>query len=464
MGELDRIGVASRLVGHVRVREHTIAWCDSAFAQMFAYAAEELIDGPTSALYRGDQIHPAFDELENPVIARDEIFRTELQLTRKDGSQGWYDVSAYRLSPESDEWCGAFIDISESRRTRLSRIEAEEHYRSLFVAMAEGVVLHARDGRVMDANGAAEGILDLSRDQILGKTSWDPHWQAVHEDGTPFPGGEHPASVTLRTGRPLRNQLMGVRTRGGDLRWISINTQPIFGEESSVPSAALATFVDVTEAHTASQAIKKALWTKDAMLREIHHRVKNNMQVISSLLRLQSRHLQNDEASSVFLECENRIRSMALVHEQLYSSTSLTDIDFGKYLGDLSQLIAQSQRGGHARVEITSDCDSLRVRVETAIPLGLIANELMTNVFKHAFHGRAEGSLTLRLKSTGTHTLLLSVADDGVGLPADLDHRETKSVGLSVVRNLARQLRASLSFREVAGGGSCVEVSSAYGA
>jgi two-component sensor histidine kinase len=119
-------------------------------------------------------------------------------------------------------------------------------------------------------------------------------------------------------------------------------------------------------------------------------------------------------------------------------------------------------------VEISSDCDSLRIGVETAIPLGLIANELMTNVFKHAFDKRPEGNLTLRLKrmgaGAGDDTLLLSVADNGVGLPANLDFRETKSVGLSVVRNLARQLRASLSFREVAGGGCCVEVSSPYGA
>jgi PAS domain S-box-containing protein len=460
--------VTNGLVGHVRVRQRTIVRCDSAFAQMFAYAAEELIDRSTSVPRRGDQIDAASGEIESPVMARGEIFRTELQLRRKDGSLGWYDISMNWLSPESDEWCGAFIDISEDRTTWLSLIEAEEHYRNLFVAMAEGVVLHARDGRVIDANGGAERVLDLSRDQILGKTSLDPQWQAVHEDGTPFPGDEHPASVTLRTGRPLRNQLMGVRTRGGNLRWISINTQPIFGPDSSLPSAALATFVDVTEAHTASQAVKKALWSKDAMLREIHHRVKNNMQVISSLLRLQSRRLQDAKAASVFLECENRIRSMALVHEQLYSSTSLTKIDFGKYLGDLLKLIAQSQRSGRTRVEISSDCDSLRIGVETAIPLGLIANELMTNVFKHAFDKRPEGNLTLRLKrmgaGAGDDTLLLSVADNGVGLPANLDFRETKSVGLSVVRNLARQLRASLSFREVAGGGCCVEVSSPYGA
>jgi len=151
---------------------------------------------------------------------------------------------------------------------------------------------------------------------------------------------------------------------------------------------------------------------------------------------------------------------MALVHEQLYSSTSFTAIDFGKYLGDLSRLIAQSQYSGKTRVNITRDCDSLSVDVETAVPLGLIANELMTNVFKHAFNERQKGDMKLSLKKTGAQTLLLSVVDDGVGLPTNFDIRATRSVGLSIVRNLVRQLRANVSFRAVEGGGTDVEISS----
>jgi two-component sensor histidine kinase len=227
-----------------------------------------------------------------------------------------------------------------------------------------------------------------------------------------------------------------------------------------VPSAAIATFVDVTEAHTASEAIAKSLSAKDVMLREIHHRVKNNMQVISSLLRLQSNNLQDAKSASVLLECEDRIRSMALVHEQLYSSTSLTTIDFGKYLGDLSRLIAQSQHAGPVSVKITRNCDSLSVDVETAVPLGLIANELMTNVFKHAFNERQNGEMNLSLKRTGAQSLLLSVVDNGIGLPANFDIRSTKTVGLSIVRNLLRQLRATVSFRTIEGGGTGIEISS----
>jgi PAS domain S-box-containing protein len=429
---------------------------------MFAYAAAELIGKSTTLLYGTARIPPGLGEAGWPVVARGEILRTELQLSRKDGSRGWYDISISWLSPDSDEQCGAFIDVSADRSTWFSLLEAEEHYRGIFAAMAEGLVVHAGDGRVIDANAAAERILKLSRDQILGKISRDPDWGAVHEDGSPFPGEEHPASVALRTGQPLRNQLMGVRANG-ELCWISVNAQPIFADGSSVPSAVIATFVDVTEAHIASEAIAKSLGAKDVMLREIHHRVKNNMQVISSLLRMQSRNLHDAESGSVLLECDERIRSMALVHEQLYGTTSLTAIDFGKYLGDLSRLIAQSHNTRQTCVKITRDCDSLTVDVGNAVPLGLIANELMTNVFKHAFNERPEGELKLGLKRTGVQTLLLSVVDDGVGLPANFDIGATKSVGLSIVRNLVRQLRASVSFRAVEGGGTGIELSTDTG-
>lgn len=429
---------------------------------MFGYLPTEVIGKSTRLFYISDQAHSAFGEAAYPVIARGEIFRTELQQRRKDGTLGWYDVTVDRASPESDEHRGAFIDISARRASWIALLGAEEHYRSLFAAMAEGVVVHARSGQVIDANPSAEKILGLSRDQIRGRTPLDPQWQTIREDGTPFPGEEHPASVTLRTGRPLRNQLMGVRVQGAELCWISINSQPVFANGEPSPSAAIVTFVDVTETHAASEATAKALAEKELLLREVHHRVKNNLQVISSLLQLQVSRLDDPRAAPFFLECQNRIQSMALVHEQLYRSSSLTTIDFAAYLSDLSQLIAQSHRAMRTNVGIVKDCDSLNIVVEMAIPLGLIANELMTNVFKHAFVGRENGTLRLHLKRTGTNALLFAVCDNGAGFPANFDIRAAKSLGLRVVRNLVHQIRGSLEIRQLKDGGACVEISSTY--
>ncbi|MGA2398017.1 MAG: PAS domain S-box protein [Steroidobacteraceae bacterium] len=166
--------VDSPPVGRVRVLSRTIIWCDSAFAEMFGYTPRELMGKPTRLLHPTDQVYTAFRDAAFPTIARGEIFRTELQQRRKDGTLGWYDISVGRSAPGSDEQKGAFIDITAHRCAWLDVLEAEERYRNLFVAMVEGVVVHAQNGQIIEANPAAERILRLSRDQLLGKNAAGP--------------------------------------------------------------------------------------------------------------------------------------------------------------------------------------------------------------------------------------------------------------------------------------------------
>ncbi len=129
--------------------------------------------------------------------------------------------------------------------------------RAAFQSMTEGLVLQARDGRIIEANSAAESILGLTRDQLLGRTSFDPQWETVREDGTRLPSEEHPAMVTLRTGRPVRGLVMGVRDPGAGLRWISVNSQPIVGADGTV-SAVVTTFIDITAQRRAAEELRSA--------------------------------------------------------------------------------------------------------------------------------------------------------------------------------------------------------------
>ncbi len=250
--------VDGRPIGRVRVRRRVIVWCDSNFAEMFGYSRDELVGAPTRILHPSDQAYTAFGRDAFPVIARGEIYRTEIQQRRKNGTLGWYDVSVNLLSPDGDEQVGAFIDTSGRRESWIALLGAEEHYRSLFAAMAEGVVVHSPNGEVIAANPAAESILGLTRSQILGTTPLDPQWRCIREDGTPFPGEQHPARVTLRTGLPLRNQPMGVQLPGAEPRWISVNSRPLYDPESSEPSAVIATFSDITAERRLNQNLRKA--------------------------------------------------------------------------------------------------------------------------------------------------------------------------------------------------------------
>ncbi len=260
-------GISESLaVGQVRVSNRMITWCDAHFSAMFGYEMHELVGKPIRLIQVSDEAHGRFWDAALSVVARGEIFRTESPQRRKDGTSGWFDISIHRSTHDSEEHRGAFIDISARRRVLLEALKAEEHYRTLFVAMSEGVCVHARDGQITEANPAAERILGLSREQLLGKTPRHPHWQAIREDGTPFPGNEHPASVTLRTGQALNQTIMGVRARGFPLRWISINSQPVFDAGNAQPAAAVVTFIDITAQRSLADKARSARTQLNAIL------------------------------------------------------------------------------------------------------------------------------------------------------------------------------------------------------
>lgn len=161
------------------------------------------------------------------------------------------------------QWDGAWavmgttLDVTEQKQAEKALWESEERYHSVVEAMAEGIVMHQANGEILFANSAAEHILGLTMDQMMGRTSLDPRWRAIHEDGTSFPGETHPAMITLRTGESVRNVVMGVYKPDGNLSWISVNSQPLQQSNEASPSGVVATFHDITELKQAEQALKE---------------------------------------------------------------------------------------------------------------------------------------------------------------------------------------------------------------
>jgi two-component sensor histidine kinase len=181
---------------------------------------------------------------------------------------------------------------------------------------------------------------------------------------------------------------------------------------------------------------------KEALLREVHHRVKNNLAVICSLFYLQSTHSKDEKTVQIFHDMENRVHSMALVHESLYGSENLARIDFAEYARSLAEDILASHENPSAPVRLKTDLEPVIMSVDLALPCGLILNELVSNAFKHGFpNGAGEIELTLRAGPEGKCTL--SVEDSGVGIPGDLDVNTSKSLGLRLVRLLTQQIRGS---------------------
>ncbi|TGL95182.1 PAS domain S-box protein [Leptospira barantonii] len=200
---------------------------------------------------------------------------------------------------------------------------------------------------------------------------------------------------------------------------------------------------DITERKRGEEKLKKTLEEKEVMLKEIHHRVKNNLQVVASLLGLQAEHSENEKISQILKECERRIQSMALIHKELYQSENITKIDFYDYLNTLLVSLLHSF-GKEKKIEFRISSKPNFVSIETAIPLGLIVNELVTNSLKYAFPKENSGLISVRLRSDMNESVL-EVEDNGIGMPEKFDLANSESLGLKLVEILSRQLRGKSS-------------------
>jgi two-component sensor histidine kinase len=204
---------------------------------------------------------------------------------------------------------------------------------------------------------------------------------------------------------------------------------------------------DITERKQAEEQIRASLQEKEVLLQEIHHRVKNNMQVISSLLYLQADHIQDKQVRELFQESRQRVRSMALIHEQLYQSQDLGRIDFAEYIESLTHHLWRSHGASHVTLQL--DIAPLLLSIEGAIPCGLIINELVSNAFKHVFPNGHTGEIWVELRSSESGQVTLIVKDNGVGLPPDFDLYHCTSLGLTLVNTLIKQqLKGTIEMRQ----------------
>jgi PAS domain S-box-containing protein len=234
----------------------------------------------------------------------------------------------------------------------------------------------------------------------------------------------------------------------GFLGFDSVACEKTWMEEDSALLKMLAkTFVDAMERKRAEERIKSSLAEKEVLLKEIHHRVKNNLQVVSSLLKLQSKAINDEHALEMFKDSQNRVRSMALIHEKLYQTRDLARIDFAAYVKDLAGFLLRSYERGSGRVRIDVEVEDVHLGIDSAIPCGLIINELVSNSLKHAFPGGREGAIKVHLMKDPDGGVRLVTWDDGIGVPADLDFRNTQSLGLQLVNRLTEQLGGTITLR-----------------
>lgn len=231
--------------------------------------------------------------------------------------------------------------------------------------------------------------------------------------------------------------------KSGNVRWVLDCASGVYAEDGSI------TFIDgfiqdVTESRQVEEQVRTSLREKDAMLKEIHHRVKNNLQIVSSLLSLQLENVNDPRTFDALRESQNRVRSMALVHETLYRSGNLGRIDLAVYVSALCAHLFRAYGIDASRIQLSLNVFNASLDLERAVPLGLITNELVSNALKYAFPDGRSGSIRVDFAVDSNHTYQLSIADDGIGLPEPFDLNQLKSLGLQLTRDLIQQLSGSL--------------------
>lgn len=334
-----------------------------------------------------------------------------------------------------------FAPVSAARAEE-SLLNPEAKYRTLVEQLPAVVFMGYLD------QGTGEAYVSPRIEEALGFTQaeWleDPvRWyRQIHPDDRQRWSDE--AADLLLTGNPLRSAYR-VLARDGRVLWFQCEVKLVRRADGH-PWFLHGVGFDITDRKRAEEKILDSLREKEALLKEIHHRVKNNLAVISSLFYLQSSYTRDEQTMTLLKESQDRVRSMAMVHELLYRSENLASVDFSHYAASLSTELLRTYGIPPGRIRLSTDLQPVSMEIDQAVPCGLILNELVTNALKHAHPGQGGGTIRVSLRLREDRICLIEVGDDGAGLPNDFDAAGSRSFGLRLIRTLARQLDGEIEF------------------
>jgi PAS domain S-box-containing protein len=440
---LRQILESSRTVAIIGTQtDGPILFWNAGAESILGYSSDEvvgkrtLVDFIANAGVEGQSLQAALDD----VVASKRVMSKEFPFVHRSGEAVWMKVS---LSPQVDPEEGVLgvLAIAEDITQRLASQRQTEHAEQQLSLLAftlncakDAFVITDMENIILYVNQSFLDTYGFTEEELIGRNV-----EFVR-----------PEEFSMEVARAIREGTRGVgwsgevinRRKNGELFPVELWTS-VVRDDAGRSVALVGVAREITERKRVDEKIKASLQEKEVLLKEVHHRVKNNLQVISSILSLQGEKVENQEVLDILRETQNRVRSMALVHEELYQSDTLSRVDIGDYVRRLSTTLFHSYRPEGVDVHLELDIGDIRVPVDDAVPCGLIINELVSNALKYAFAGRKRGKVAVIFHEEGEN-FVLRVVDNGVGVPRGLDLNTAETLGLQLVATLTRQLRGSI--------------------
>ena len=421
-------------------RHWTMEYIAGACREITGYEPEDLINNRRLAY--NDLIFPEHREFVwkrwQEAVLQKETFEDEYKIRTADGKIKWvwergsgvYDEEGNLLYLE-----GFITDITERKKAEEELVKSDKEKSAIFATISEHVLELRPDLTVVWANRAAIEALGGEENEVIGRKCYELWF------GRDEPCPICPVLAACQSGQPERAESITP-----DGRWWHVSAYPLKNEQGET-TLIIEVSLDITDRKKAEEAMKQSLQEKEILLKEVHHRVKNNLQVISSILNLQSALLTDPQARAAIRECQHRIKSMALVHEKLYRAGDLARIDLAGYLSSLAKSIFLEHQVNSDRIKLHLEIEPVDLDLNVAVPLGLILNELITNAFIHAFPEGREGNIWVSFKKRPDGLVELRVKDDGVGFPSDVDFKKSESLGLVIINTLVEQIEGQLEMK-----------------
>jgi len=416
---------------------------NEAALEMLGYKKQDISTLNFASILEAQQLPEAFKVVEEIVRKGYQEEPTLYRIRRKNGRHVWVETEATLIYKNGKPFAiqGIARDVTKYKEAEEALRESEEKYRAIFESFHD--VYYRTD---------KDGIITLISPSVRTHAGWEPE-EVIGHPVTDFyqdPNAREVFREKLREKGVINDYELKLLAKDGRVIDVSLSSQIIRGTDGS-PKGVEGVLRDITDRKKVEEQIKTSLKEKEVLLQEIHHRVKNNMQIISSLINLQSWQIEDPKVKNMFQMSRDRIRSMALIHEKLYQSKDLAGINFAQYIQSLTVHLMHTYNAKLKNVHLKTEVENVFLDISKAIPCGLIINELVTNSLKHAFPDGQSGEILVRLHTNNNGKMALEVSDTGVGFPDGSNVRKPDTLGLQLVNDLVNQLGGIIELDQTRG-------------